>query len=263
MSTILAETRDWIALDKPPGLHSHPLKDPGEATAIALFSEHDPAIARPYSKEKPLEGGLVHRLDQGTSGVLLAARNAGAYQALRELFSNDRQGLAKFYLAWACGASLARPARCTLWLTRDRKHRNRMKAELERPRKIASWEAITSVIPLHLSGDLSLVLLQLHTGAPHQIRATLAAMGAAILNDPTYKPSKRELPAQVIAPLEPETTRLAAALRERLRRIRAPLPQALPHEQGFFLHSLWLRIPARRGVAPGEIFSPPPPWFGL
>src|SRR5215468_8158664 len=76
---VLREEPDLIFMAKPPGQPSHPLQ-PGElgTAANALAARHPECAA---ASEDPREGGLVHRLDTGTTGVLVAARSREAWQA--------------------------------------------------------------------------------------------------------------------------------------------------------------------------------------
>src|SRR5262249_39330718 len=88
-----------IAVDKPAGLPSHPLQ-PGERGTVvnALVARYPECAA---ASADPREGGLVHRLDTLTSGVLLAARTPEAWRATREAFAGRR--VDKRYLAVVTG----------------------------------------------------------------------------------------------------------------------------------------------------------------
>ena len=86
--TVLYEDAQLVAVDKPAQMASHPLK-PGEVGTVAnaLAALHPECV---QASEDPREGGLCHRLDGETSGVLLAARSREAWTAMRSAFSERR-----------------------------------------------------------------------------------------------------------------------------------------------------------------------------
>ena len=86
---LLYQASDWMALDKPAGMPSH-LRLPFErGTALNHFVAHDSACAA-IGPDR-LQAGLLHRLDNDTSGALIAARTPQAYRALREALSCGRR----------------------------------------------------------------------------------------------------------------------------------------------------------------------------
>jgi hypothetical protein len=97
---VLAEAPRYIAVYKPPRLHSSPLEGGGPDLCSWLFSLH-PELGFDYPGRAPGEGGLFHRLDFETSGLVLFARDPGALGSL--LASQDRGLVEKDYAA-ACSA---------------------------------------------------------------------------------------------------------------------------------------------------------------
>ena len=163
-----------VAVDKPAGVPSHPLQ-PGERGTVvnALVARH-PECAE--ASADPREGGLVHRLDTLTSGVLLAARSAEAWRALREAFSGRR--VDKRYLAVATGP-VADEGEIDLPLRHRGDH-------VEPAMSGGGREALTDFRVMSRAGDASLLEVRIHTGVLHQIRAHLAAIGAPVLGDTDY-----------------------------------------------------------------------------
>ena len=163
-----------VAVDKPPGMPSHPL-EPGERGTVvnALVARH-PECAD--ASEDPREGGLVHRLDTLTSGVLLAARTREAWRALREAFSGRQ--VDKRYLAVVTGP-VADEGRIDLPLRHRGDH-------VEPALAGGGREALTDFRVLSRAGDAALLEVRIHTGVLHQIRAHLAAIGAPVLGDAAY-----------------------------------------------------------------------------
>ena len=174
---VLHEDADIIAIDKPGGVPGHAL-DPRERGSIAgaLLARH-PELA---SVGDPLSAGLVHRLDTGTSGVLVGARTPEAYRALREAFR--RREVTKYYLAIVEG----QPSPGTIIdtpLAHDPSDRRRMRAARRDDR---AWPARTEITHVESQGGLTLVGLTLCTGVTHQARAHLALLGHPVVGDLLY-----------------------------------------------------------------------------
>jgi len=163
-----------IAVDKPAGLPSHPLV-PGERGTVvnALVARH-PECAN--ASADPREGGLVHRLDTLTSGVLLAARTPEAWRTVREAFSGRE--VDKRYLAVVTGP-VADDGEIDLPLRHRGDH-------VEPALSGGGREALTDFHLLSRSGDAALLEVRIRTGVLHQIRAHLAAIGAPVLGDADY-----------------------------------------------------------------------------
>jgi 23S rRNA-/tRNA-specific pseudouridylate synthase len=180
-----------VALDKPSGVAV--LKDRTEPTCLwdAL-----PELlgGKPYQ---------VHRIDKGTSGVLLVARTPEAQKTLSNAF-RDRL-VRKYYLAWVSG-TVESPCSIDLPLRRGRKSRYRVAGQradivhedgqwrLSRPSGAEGVSAFTRVRPLKTVGNRSLVLLQPRTGRTHQLRVHLSWIGHPILGDHLY--GQPDAPAQ-------------------------------------------------------------------
>jgi 23S rRNA pseudouridine1911/1915/1917 synthase len=163
-----------LAVNKAAGMPSHPLL-PGERGTVvnALVARH-PECAD--ASADPREGGLVHRLDTLTSGVLLAARTPEVWEALRDAFA-ERQ-VDKRYLAVVTGP-VAEQGEIDLAL----RHRGeRVEPVLDG----SGREALTDFRVLSRSGDAALLEVRIHTGVLHQVRAHLAAIGAPVLGDTAY-----------------------------------------------------------------------------
>jgi 23S rRNA pseudouridine1911/1915/1917 synthase len=174
--TVLFEDEVLIAVEKPAGLPSYPLK-PNETGTVA-----NALVARwPQLKgigNDPKEAGLCHRLDTETSGVLLAAKRPEVWDAMRKAFSTA--GLVdKRYVALVSGP-LADEGEIDLPLVHAGDHvRPALPNEDGRP-ALSSFQVIRRI------GLRSLVEVRLHTGVLHQVRAHLAGIGAPIVGDTRY-----------------------------------------------------------------------------
>jgi 23S rRNA pseudouridine1911/1915/1917 synthase len=166
-----------IALDKPGGMPGHALDPRRLGTVAAFLVARWPETAR---IGEPFSGGLVHRLDTGTSGLLLAARTVAAFDALRAAF-RARQ-VTKRYLAITAGTldaatDVAHP------LAHDSADRRRMCIARDGD---VSWVAHTHVEPLARAGNRTLVAATIRTGVTHQVRVHLASIGLPVVGDLLY-----------------------------------------------------------------------------
>lgn len=170
---VLAEQGGWIAVDKPAGMAVHPLAPDETDTALNALLALRPEIAG--VGEGGLRSGVVHRLDPGTSGVLVFATNDAAWRAARRAFAERR--VEKRYVARVHGAFAgAREVRLAL----------ESRGDHVRVVERGGREAISEIRALETGADTSLVEVRIHTGVRHQIRATLAHLGHPVLGDARY-----------------------------------------------------------------------------
>jgi 23S rRNA pseudouridine1911/1915/1917 synthase len=177
--TVLYEDDDVIAVDKPPAIPSTGGALAGASVAAMLLARH-PQMA---AIDPRRAAGLVHRLDTGTSGVLLAARHPAAWARARVAFAH--RTVVKEYVAVVHGR-LAAAARVDTRLARVRGTRGRMKPVTKAGS--SSWAARTEILPLRTAEDLTLVALRMRTGVTHQLRVHLASLGHSVLGDLRYGP---------------------------------------------------------------------------
>ena len=172
-----------IVADKPAGMPSHPLK-PGETgTAANGLVGRFPELASVGPSQR--EGGLVHRLDTDTSGLLLAARTNGAHAALRAQFT--ARSVEKGYLALVAG-ELHAGGEIDLPLAHDPSDSRRVRAASD-PEWAAlhgARPALTRFQPLERRGGFTLLDVEIATGVLHQIRAHLAFIGHPLAGDTLY-----------------------------------------------------------------------------
>jgi 23S rRNA pseudouridine1911/1915/1917 synthase len=174
--TVVYEDTSLIAVDKPPGVPTTIGKTPGPTVAGSLLARF-PDMAAIDARRS---AGLVHRLDTGTSGLLLAARNPETYGRLRHEFA--RKAIVKEYLAVVRGR-VDRPQVVSQPLARHPRRRDRMVVART---GVRAWAARTEVAPLISDDDLSVVRLVMRTGVTHQLRLHLALLGHPVLGDGRY-----------------------------------------------------------------------------
>lgn len=175
-----------VAVDKPAPMPGHAL-DPRQRGTVAGF-----LVARyPEMREigSWLAPGLVHRLDGGTSGVLVAARTPAAYDHLRAAFR--RRAVRKTYHAVVAGTP-AKDFRIEVALAHDPGDPRRMIAARE---GLRSWRAVSEVTVERACGTRALVRIVMSTGVTHQIRAHLALAGHPVAGDVLYGGPGATLPA--------------------------------------------------------------------
>lgn len=180
---VLAEGPGWVAVDKPAGVPVHPLAEGETGTlANALVARH-PEIHG--VGEGALRSGVVHRLDVGTSGVVLFATREEEWQRLRSAFREHR--VEKTYRAIVRGRLEGEgEAHLPLLTARHRPAKVRVASDAEREKsrgvRVASqrWQALEPF------ADATLVEVYPVTGFLHQIRAIFAHLGFPLLGDTTY-----------------------------------------------------------------------------
>jgi 23S rRNA pseudouridine1911/1915/1917 synthase len=123
--------------------------------------------------------GIVHRLDRGTSGLMVVAKCDAAHEELSRQF-HDRE-VEKEYLALVWGVVQA-GRRIDAPIGRDPVNRKKMSAKSRRSR-----EAVTRIVRAeHLNPAVTLAQIAIHTGRTHQIRVHLSAIGHPIVGDSLY-----------------------------------------------------------------------------
>jgi 23S rRNA pseudouridine1911/1915/1917 synthase len=163
---------DALAVNKPAGMPSQPLRARELGTAANGIVAIEPACAT--ASEDARDGGLVHRLDAGTSGVLLAATTRDAWRRLRAAFTGER--VSKTYLALVS----ARPSRARTDAALSQRGNRVVIDEAD------GLAASTEITVLRSSATHHLVQCTARTGRMHQVRAHLAHLGAPIIGDTLY-----------------------------------------------------------------------------
>ena len=172
---VLYEDRDVLAVAKPPHVLSQK-SESGEDSILEYLNSYADGAWTSYP---------VHRLDRGTGGVMIVAKNKSSAAALSALASGD--GMKKEYLATVHG-KLEGSGTLENYLYFDRK-RNKsfpVKDSSRRgvKRALLDYEAVA-----HgecAAGEVTLVKIRLHTGRTHQIRVQMAAAGHPLLGDGKY-----------------------------------------------------------------------------
>jgi len=166
-----------IVVNKAPGVVVHPAPGHREGTLVNGLLALFPEIA---SVGNPTRPGIVHRLDVGTSGLLVVARSDEAYHALVEALSDH--DVDRHYTALAWGHFAAPRGTIDAAIGRDPRDPLRMAVVANGKPARTHYE----VIGEFTEPEVSLVACQLETGRTHQIRVHLAAAGHPVVGDSAY-----------------------------------------------------------------------------
>ncbi len=187
---VLARGPGWLALDKPPGVPVHPLEPDETGTLLNFAVAEEPGLHG--VGEGGLRSGVVHRLDSDTSGVVLLATDEPTWQRLRAAFAAHR--VRKRYRAVVLGALPDRGrADVGLVVAQHRPARVRVVAP-DDPRPGVRPGRLAWVVRERLRGAC-LLEVDLETGFLHQVRATLAHLGAPVAGDRRYGPAAEADPS--------------------------------------------------------------------
>jgi 23S rRNA pseudouridine1911/1915/1917 synthase len=186
---IVYQDKDLIVIDKPAGMVVHPAAGHAGGTLVNALLHHIDDLSGIGGEKRP---GIVHRLDRGTSGLMVVAKNDAAHEELSRQFQ-DRE-VEKEYIALVWGEVQA-GRRIDAPIGRDPNDRKKMSAKARRSR-----EAVTRIVKAEKFGVvLTLAHIAIHTGRTHQIRVHLSAIGHPIVGDPLYGGVHRRVPGDLRA----------------------------------------------------------------
>ncbi len=183
---VVHEDSDVIVVNKPAGMVVHPAAGHPDGTLVNALIHHVRDLSGIGGELRP---GIVHRLDRGTSGLIVIAKHDRAHAALARQFQNRKIEKEYTVLVWGV---VQQGRRIDLPIGRDPLDRKKISTRSRRAR-----EAVTRVVGAeHLEG-VSFLKVTIATGRTHQIRVHLSAIGHPIVGDPTYGGKKRHPPAHL------------------------------------------------------------------
>lgn len=177
---IVYEDEQIVVIDKPAGMVVHPGAGISSGTLANALVYHLNVGGNVSGSGDPSRPGIVHRLDQGTSGLLVAAKNESAQLHLSRQFAE--RNVEKKYFALVYGRVAADQGRIEAPIGRDTRNRTRMAVRSNGGGRYA----LTLYRVQRRLKDFTLLDVDIKTGRTHQIRVHLAHIGHPVVGDPTY-----------------------------------------------------------------------------
>lgn len=196
---ILYEDDSLIVVDKPPGMVVHPAAGNYGGTLVNALQFHCRDLSGIGGVMRP---GIVHRLDKGTSGLMVVAKSDEAHRHLSEQFKNRQ--VSKQYTALVHGNLRQDEGIVDAPVGRHPVERKKMSTKSRRGK-----EAITRWRVLERFGDFTLVEAKIDTGRTHQIRVHLSSLGHPVVGDSVYGGSKRTVETPEMRAVVKKLTRQA------------------------------------------------------
>ena len=175
---IVHEDADLVVVDKPAGLVVHPSPGHAGGTLVNALLHHCRDLAGVGGVLRP---GIVHRLDRGTSGLLVVAKRDAAHRALSDQFREH--AVERVYRALVRGVPGADAGRIDQPIGRHPRDRKRMSIRTRSGRAATSEWRVVERFP---ASGLAWLEVRPATGRTHQIRVHLASAGLPIAGDPVY-----------------------------------------------------------------------------
>jgi 23S rRNA pseudouridine1911/1915/1917 synthase len=199
--SIVYQDADLAVIDKAAGMVVHPSAGHADGTLVNALLHHLTDLSGIGGTQRP---GIVHRLDRGTSGLLVVAKNDHAHHHLAGQFAAHTAG--RTYLALVLGVPVAQRGTITSQLARHPTDRKRWASTtpLKGKRAVTHWERLQS------ANTMSLLACRLETGRTHQIRVHLTEQGWPLLGDPVYKRNHMRPPVAIRPLVQPDRPMLHA-----------------------------------------------------
>ncbi len=177
---VLAETKDYLIIDKPAGLTVHATSARTHGTLANLLLNYYPPIRDVGEPHRP---GIVHRLDRDVSGCMIAAKTEKTYEYLKKQFADRKVN--KEYIALVLGVAKDGTRTINANVGRNRKGRMAVKSD--------GLDAVTHYEVIGRGKKSSLLKIKTETGRMHQIRVHMKYISHPIAGDALYAPKDAKI----------------------------------------------------------------------
>lgn len=179
---VVYEDSDMLVVNKAPGMVVHPAPGHFTGTLVNALLYHCPDLSGIGGVARP---GIVHRLDQDTSGLIVVAKSQKAMENLVKAFASHKH-IEKTYIAVCHGRPRLDSGRIENLIGRHPVDRKRM-AIVQRNGKsaITNWKVLSTLSESREKG-YSLIECRIETGRTHQIRVHMASLGTPVIGDKQY-----------------------------------------------------------------------------
>lgn len=217
---IVHEDDDIIVINKMPGMVVHPAPGHFTGTLVNALLHHCPNLSGIGGVARP---GIVHRLDQDTSGLIVVAKSQKAMDGLVKAFASHK-AIEKTYLAVCHGRPRLDAGRIENLIGRHPVDRKRM-AIVEKNGKaaITNWKVLSK----NTAQPISIIECRIETGRTHQIRVHTASLGTPVIGDKVYGKSaldKRLDPIPARQMLHAWKLKLYHPVTSKIMEFTAPIP---------------------------------------